>query len=121
MSAGKFTIDGKYEDEKGNIYPCRYQPETATATIDGEQNQPPAGAITSDISVRLTTGARQFGITPRKVKLKFTGTKPTGYDGETVVIPVLSKFWFALLTKGATGTYLGAPVKVLQTYSERVK
>lgn len=121
MSAGDFTIDGKYEGNDGTIYPCRYQPETAAAVLDGEANAAPSGNPTTELSVRLTTGNREFGVTPRKVQLLFTGALPSGYSGKVTEVVALTPFWYNLATKGTTGTYLGVPVKVLRRSPEKVK
>jgi len=112
MSAGAFEIS-KYETDSGAIHPIRVQPETLAATIDGNTNAAPAGAVDGLGSASVSRGRRANGINARLVRLRFSGTPPTGYlTNGTVTIPALTPEVYDAAIKGATGTYLGASVIV---------
>jgi hypothetical protein len=124
MSAGDFIVS-KYLAGYGggdNCHPIRIQPETRLANISGTPNSAPANALTSPISA-VGRGRRSLGLTPRYVRLRFTGAVPVGYrTGSTVRIPCLTQsFYLACQLTGATGTYLESSVVVVSTSSEIVK
>lgn len=123
MSAGAFERTF-YELDTGNgggIARVRVQPETLAATINGAANAAPAGPATLPTAAKVSKGAREIGIGCRTVTLEFTGTPPTDYSGDDVVIPVLQEATYAAWTVGQTGTYLGAPVEVVGRSPESVR
>lgn len=123
MSAGPFTRTF-YEtsaENGGFVLSCRVQPETLAATIDGTANAAPAGPATAPGSATISQGRRTAGVNMRYVRLGWTGSPPTGYSGDPVVIPVLDPAVFADWTLGATGTYLSAPVEVLGRVGETIR
>jgi hypothetical protein len=122
MSAGVFE-SSRYElsaENGGGIAPCKVQPETLAATIDGVANDAPTGAVTIPNSANMVGPRNANGIQSRYVTLEWTGAPPTGYSGDNVRIPVLQPSTYAAWTKDATGTYLGAGVKVVGRIPERV-
>lgn len=122
MSAGNFET-AFYElsgENGGYIMSCRVQPETLAAEIAGEANAGVAGPANAPGSATISQGRRTAGVNMRYVVLQWTGTKPTGYEGRTVRIPVLDPAVYAAWTKGATGTYLGQAVKVVGRQPETV-
>ena len=120
MSSGSF-ISSKYESNASNIYGCRVQPETVALVLNAVTNDPPAGAVNQEVSARMTGSRRQFGVTARKVTLRFTGTVPDGYSGDPVECPIMQNSVFNGITVLQTGTYLGAPVEVISKTSEQVR
>ena len=114
MSAGRFT-DGHYEANDGIIHPIRVQPETTQAVLSGVNNifadPDQAGVTKSKISAKVSKGAREIGLGPRKVTISYGDTAesyPDGYAVGTVLeIPVFVKATWDGLTKGDTATYLG--------------
>lgn len=120
MSAGNF-VRSFYEADNGEIHPIRVQPETVAANV-GAANTAPAGPATVGISARVSGGARQLGLTARKVRLAFTATVPAGYAEDSIItIPVLTPAAFAAASVGATGTYLGSAVQVIGRTPESVR
>lgn len=112
MSAGAFEITA-YETDSGAIHPIRIQPETAAAAIGGATNAAPAGAATGLGSASVSRGRRANGINARLVRLRFTGTPPTGYQANgTVTIPALQPEFYDAAVRGATATYLGVAAEV---------
>lgn len=116
MSAGAFT-ETKYQAEDGYVYPIRVQPETVSLTIGGKANDAPAGSIAPAAGfVRVSGGKRTYGITPRKIAIRFTGALPSGYKAGTIYrIPVLDPANYAsyISPKLQTGTYLSQPILVV--------
>lgn len=113
MSAGQF-VRSRYEADSGEIHPIRVQPETVAASIDGNANAAPAGAVTVGLSAQVSQSRRAFGLTARKITLAWTAAVPDGYDPRgTVRIPVLSRATFDAINVGDEGTYLGSGVTVV--------
>lgn len=127
MSSGSFVVT-KYAAAYGsgtNIHPIRVQPETLalSITIGGSAvaNTAPAGALTSPISARVSSGKRTLGLNAFTVGIKFSGPTPTGYSAnQRINLPCLNSAIRAA-TKGATGTYLGASIVVVGTSPERAQ
>lgn len=112
MSAGAFQIEA-YETDPGTIHAIRVQPETLAATIGGTANAAATGAIVGLGSASVSRGRRANGINARLVRLRFTGTPPTGYlENGTVTIPALTPEFYDAAIRGATGSYLGVAVEV---------
>lgn len=123
MSAGAFA-EGKYQDDDGNIYSCRVQPETVELTINSTVNALPAGPVDQPISARMTGSRRKYGCRARSVRIQFSGTPPEGYeDGSIIELPVFTQTaWLAMkAVRRATGTYLEAPVIAIGYTAESVK
>lgn len=120
MSAGSF-VTSKYETNRGEILPIKIQPETASANI-GSANTAPSGTITVNLFAKSQKNRRSYGVGARGVRLKFTGTVPTGYSSDSIVsIPVLTPTVWNAITTETTGTYLGAAVIAVGTYEETRK
>lgn len=120
MSAGDF-IYSKYEARTGGVYRIRVQPETEQATFNSVANAAPAGAIDQATTARARGSRRSFGATARKVLCEFTGTIPTGYNGDPVSVPILNPTVFDGITPGQTGTYLGEAIQVLSKTAEQLR
>lgn len=113
MSSGKFTTS-KYEaDYAANIHPIRIQEETLALKVGTVTNTAPAGAVNNPIRAKVGKGNREAGLGPRLVSVAFTGTIPEGYTGDAIRLPVLTKALAAACSEGATGEYLGSPIKVV--------
>lgn len=119
MSAGTFQR-ARYEDNNANIYPCRVQPETLAATIDGTNNTAPVGAVTSDVSANMTASRRKYGVQARRIRLalKEGSTAPAGYSGQSVTIPVLQQAVWDDAAKDADVTYLGTTWTIVSKLPE---
>lgn len=120
--SGSF-VDAKYQSTlvPTDIYSILVQPETLQATIDGTANTSPTGEVNQKVSMKVSKTRREIGASPHKVALRFTGTIPDGYSGGDVIIPALSNSFKAAAVNKATGTYLGAAVKVIYTVPENFK
>ena len=106
MSAGQFDRS-KYEDDLGNIWALRVQPETKSLVLGGVTNNEPAGALTPRYpSATVSGNRRKAGVNARLCRIKFTNTVPTGYDANgTISLPVLTLAAKAAFVKDAVGTY----------------
>lgn len=127
MSAGSF-VTSKYQASYGlgaNIHPIRVQPETLALSLSvsgtATANTAPTGAVTNPISARVSASKRTLGLSAATVGIKFSGTPPTGYAAnQRINLPLLNNSIRAV-TKGATGTYLGASVVVVGVSPERAQ
>lgn len=121
MSAGAFS-SSKYESDSDVVYRIRVQPETIALTIGTTPNDPPAGAVTGAVSVRVGGGNREYGIKARAVTLRWTATVPTGYKPDEILrVPILKKSLYSSISPGSAGDYLGQPVEVVGKLPERVR
>lgn len=113
MSAGAFSRS-KYEADDGEIHPIRVQPETIDASVGGNDNTAPAGAVTIGLSARVSQSARAFGLRPRLVSLAWFADPPADYDPLGIIrIPILRKAAYDDIVVGDSGSYLGGTVIVI--------
>lgn len=126
MSAGNFEV-GKYEDEAGNIWECRVQPETKGLTLDSVANDYPTGDPTPDLPTLPVniSSRRRFGIKMRTVTIELTadgtaGTSDYAGTGTRFTIPVFDPTVWSGYGKGQTGTYLGIACVYRTKSSEEV-
>lgn len=120
MSAGSFVIT-KYETNRGEILPIKVQPETVSASV-GSANTAPTGAVSVNLFAKAQKNRRSYGVGARGVRLKFTGTVPTGYAPNSIVsVPILTPTVWNAIDGTTTGTYLGAAVIAVGTYEETRK
>ena len=124
MSEGAFEIS-RYAAKYGAgtaIHPIQVQPETLSLTIETENNDPPAGGVTSPISARVSGGRRQLGLNAELVRIKFRDTPPAGYkDDGVIALPLLDTPIRAAAVRGAEGAYLGQSIIVVGVSSETVR
>jgi hypothetical protein len=79
----------KYQSDDGDIHPIRLSQDSIDAA-----GAAPAGAIDSDIRVKVSKGNREFGIRPRGVNLVRTvGTAPNEFT-KRKFLPVLTETAF---------------------------
>lgn len=121
MSSGAFQY-ARYVDDDGEDWRIRVQPETLALTIAGTANAGGTGTGATNGTVRTSQSKRAFGVKPRTVSFKFTGTIPEGYKGDPISnIPLLQEAIYNAATPLATGTYLGAAIEVLSRSPESVR
>lgn len=122
MSAGAF-VRSRYEcSDDDLIHPIRVQAETLTATIGGTANSAPTGAISNNISARVSGGKRTLGLVARRVTLQAPATgQPTNYLANGITtIPALTEAFYNAATKGTTCTYLNVAYTVVSRTQEYV-
>ena len=113
MSAGAFE-QGVYESDTAELHVCRYQPETTQATFGGVANTINPGIATSPFWVKVSKGAREYGLKVRTVKLRWTGAPPAGYkEGSTVDVMIMTPSVFNGITLNGGATYLGADAQII--------
>lgn len=121
MSAGQFDLT-LYESDLGSIHLIRLQPETVSTLDSGSGAQTaPTGPATSPFWAKKTRGSNEYGLRPRCVNLRWTGTPPTGYDADEVLgVTVLQDAYYAAITIGQAITYLGAAAQVVGKVAENI-
>jgi hypothetical protein len=126
MSAGAFEI-GKYEDENGNVYEVRVQPETKGLTLNSVANAYPTDDAAPDLpTLAISQSRRGFGVKVRTVTVEMTAA-PTGAVadylglGSRLTVPVFDPATYASYGKGQTGTYLGTAVKYVGKNPEIIR
>lgn len=105
-----------YQLQNGtDIAPAKVKQTTLDFQVGTQKNDPPAGPANLKTKVLVSGSRRQTGIIPRKCRIRFTGTAPTGYVQNSVIaIPLMNTAIYGLITgSSSTGTYLGAPVEIL--------
>lgn len=126
MSAGVFSRS-KYQSDGGAIWPVKVQPETLNLSVTSGNgsvtNSPPDGAISGDVPSAIVGGSRRrYGVHTRGLRLKFTGTPPTGYKPDSpIFVPVLKKETYDAIARNSTGTYLGVAIQVIGKVGEAIK
>lgn len=113
MSAGPFLLRF-YEADSGETHIIKSQPETAVLSLNGAPNALPAGPATSPFWAEAGKGKTEYGLSPRMIVLRWTGTPPTGYQQNArvkVVVYQASTFNGATILSPAT--YLGASAEVV--------
>lgn len=121
MSSGAFTIS-KYETDDSVVHPIRVQPETIAAQFGSTANAAPTGAVTDNQRVKVTKGAREYGIGARTVTITFGDTPPDEYRPYSyITLPVLKKSVWDAITDGSAVTYLGTAGTVSYKTQERIK
>lgn len=126
MSAGPFE-SGKYQDNAGNVWEVRVQPETKELSLGGTSNAYPSDSLTADLpTLPIKLGSRRgFGITMRSVTVELTadGTGQTAEyaEGNKYTIAVFDPANWAGYAKDQTGTYLGIACKFDRKSPEQVR
>lgn len=126
MSAGTFEI-GKYEDNNGNVYEVRVQPESKGLTLDSVANAYPAGDAAPDLpTLAISQSRRGFGVKVRTVTVELTanGTGAVADylgEGSRLTVPVFDPATHAAYGKGQVGTYLGIACKYVGKNPEIIR
>lgn len=120
MSEGRF-VDANYKDNKGAVHRIRIQPETAALVIGGVTNTIPAvGAGLVQPRAKVSGGKGQYGLTARRVGIKFGLTPPTGFAQFGVeYLPWLDGDTFPDVAVSTDVTYRGASATFIGTSAER--
>ena len=122
MSTGEFIISKYASNELNEVMPVRVQPETLLLFINGTVNAPPTTDIGLPLFAQVGKNRSAYGVGPRSVTVKWTGTPPDGYKaGEALKIPVMTTTAYAQYTPGSLGNYLGSQVQVISRTPENVR
>lgn len=118
MSAGGFE-QGFYEADSAEIHIVRFQPETEALDFGGTMNAQPEGPATSPFWVKVSRATTEYGLAPRKVRIKWTGDPPTGYlANQSLEVMVFQASVFNGVTLNSTCTYLGSEARVVGKIGE---
>lgn len=122
MSAGSF-VRSIYATNAGDFARIRVQPETELATNGTVVNDAAAGPVNLPTAAKVSRGAREIGILPRRIGIVFeAGQAPTGYKENSVYyIPALTRAFFDALEIDDEITYLGETAKVVSKLEENIR
>lgn len=117
MSAGAY-IDSIYENDLGNGFAIRVQPETVTVWN-------PAGAaalVPGNPSAQVSSGGRSIGVNARLARFSWVGVAPTGYSQDGVItVPILTKAAYDALVKNTPYPYLGGQLNLVGKTAETIR
>ena len=111
------SVNGKglyfYEADSAETHIVELDDVTLTMNISGTAVIQPAGPATSPFWAKVSRGATEYGLRPRKIGVCFTGAAPgTLESGPTYPVTILSPTDFAAATIGSTVTYQGESAQV---------
>lgn len=121
MSAGT-TVVRIYEGDSAEKHLVRQQEESSVFSIAGSPNTIPAGPATSPFWAKVSRGAKEYGLRPRKLRGRWnSGAAPAGYSdcGEFEVV-VYSKSVYDAAQIGSACTYLGAAGTIIGRVPEDI-
>lgn len=108
MSAGAKVIAFYESNLLGLIMPVEVDEQTLEFTIGGTANTGNAGPATLDLRAQARKPKRALGVGCRLVRFQWDdGQVPTGYKGDSVLVPIMTTALFDSATDGAAATYLG--------------
>jgi hypothetical protein len=120
MSSGPFDI-GIYEADSAEKHLIKYQPESAIFSIGGSPNVLPAGPASSPFWAKVTRAKTEYGLRPRKIKIKWLAAPPAEYgDCQTLDVVVFDPAVYNAATIGANATYLDTPAKIVGKIREDI-
>jgi hypothetical protein len=120
MSAGPFILRF-YEADSGDTHVIRTQPETAVFSIGGAPNVIPAGPATSEFWAEVGRGNTEYGLRPRKLRIRWTAAPPEGYSpNATLEVVVFSPAAYNSATLLSSATYLGAAAQIVGKVPENI-
>lgn len=110
-----------YEADSGEIHVVELDDVTLTLNIGGTAQLQPSGPATSPFWAKVSRGATEYGLRPRKIGVCFTGTAPgTLEPGKTYPVTVLTTAEYNAATIGLNVTYQGQPAVVRNKRDENI-
>lgn len=102
-----------YVADSGETHIVELDDVTLTLNISGTAVQQPSGPATSPFWAKVSRGATEYGLRPRKIGVCFDTTAPGTLEvGRTYDVVVLSPADYASATIGSTVTYQGQTATV---------
>lgn len=110
-----------YVADSGEIHIVELDDKTLTLNISGTAQAQPAGPPTSPFWAKVSRGATEYGLRPRKVGVCFDTTAPGDLEvGPTYDVVVLSPAEFNAASIGGTVTYQGETATVRRKPAESI-
>lgn len=112
----------KYKTDGGQVFPVLIAPRTLGLSFGSTTNSATNLDLTTEVTLKVRRDVSEFGITTRKVRLRWTGDVPEGYAlGAFLYVVILTPELFTAIQQGQTGTYLGENVVVAKKVKERIR
>lgn len=110
-----------YSADSGEIHIIELDDVTLTLNIGGTDQLQPSGPATSPFWAKVSRGATEYGLRPRKIGVCFDTTAPDDLElGRTYQVVVLAASEFNSATIGGTVTYQGQSAVVRSKTPENI-
>ena len=110
-----------YAADSADVHIVELDDVTLTLNISGTAQLQPSGPATSPFWAKVSRGATEYGLRPRKIGVCFTTTAPGTLEvGPTYDVVVLSPTEFNAATIGATVNYQGEDAVVRTKTAESI-
>lgn len=110
-----------YTADSGETHIVELDDVTLTLNISGTAQLQPTGPATSPFWAKVSRGATEYGLRPRKIGVCFDTTAPGTLEvGTTYDVVVLSDSEFNSATVGSTVTYQGESATVRRKIPESI-
>jgi len=110
-----------YEADSGEIHVIELDDRTLTLNISGTAQIQPTGPATSPFWPKVSRGATEYGMKPRKIGVCFDTTAPATLEvGVTYLVTVLSVSEYNAATINGTVTYQGESATVRTKQAENI-
>lgn len=115
-------IYSKYKTDGGQIFPVVIAPRTQQLAFGSTTNSPTESAPTTDVTLKIRRDVSEFGVTSRKVLLRWAEEAPFGYNQSAAIyVPILTPELFTAIERGQGGVYVGKAVVVAKKIKERIR
>jgi len=115
-------VYSKYKTDGGQIFPVLIAPRTLQLAFGSATNAATESDPTTDTTLKIRRDVSEFGITSRKVLLRWAEEAPFGYNQSAAIyVPILTPELFTAIQRGQTGIYVGKAVVVAKKIKERIR
>lgn len=110
-----------YTANSGEVHLVELDDVSLTLNISGTAQLQPSGPATSPFWAKVSRGATEYGLRPRKIGVCFDTTAPGTLEvGPTYEVVVLAASEFSAATIGSTVTYQGESATVRTKTAESI-
>jgi len=115
-------VYSKYKTDGGQVFPVLIAPRTIQLAFGSTINSATESSLSTDVTLKIRRDVSEFGITSRKVLLRWAEEAPFGYNQSAAIyVPILTPELFAAIERGQGGVYVGKAVVVAKKIRERFR